>query len=225
MSTLDTTRIHTLTASFPRWGSWRVQAVLESGSAPAEGDVVDLDLAGLACVGAVESAGLDRPDRPHVTVRGGLGWETALPSPPRLSWFSDAGVRLQTVLTALATGAGEPVELPTDRTLSNHYVTAAGRMGAPARYRHALAALVREGAIPGWWAGPDGITRFVTRPVGDVDARATPMPARRDVRMRLFGVDSPATFLPGRSVEGIEIGRLVVIQTPNTLTVECWEDG
>lgn len=224
MSSLDDTRIHTLTASFPRWGSWRAQAVLEHGPAPAEGARVDIDLAGLACVGTVEATGLDRPDRPHVTVRGGLGWETALPTPPRLSWFSDGGVPLRTVLSALAAGAGEPVELPGDRILSNHYTTAAGRPGEPARYRHALAALVREGAILGWWVGPDGVTRFTARPGGDVAARATPMPARRDVRLRVFGVDSPATFLPGRSVDGIEIGRLVVVQTPNSLTVECWED-
>jgi hypothetical protein len=222
LSTLDGTRIHSLTASFSRWGSWRVQAVLEAGVPPAEGTMVDIDIAGLEALGAVGPAGLDRPERPHVVVVGGAGWDAPVSTPPKLSWFSDGGVRLRTVLTALSAAAGEPVELPTDRTLANHYVTAAGRPGAPARYRNALAALVREGAIPGWWVGPDGITRFVPRPEGDVAARATAMPARRDVGLRVFGVDSPATFLPGRSVEGIVIERLVVVQTPNTLVVECW---
>lgn len=222
MSTISAARIHTLTAHLPRWGQWRVEAVLEGGDPPAEGDAVDVDIAGLALVGTVLRSGLDRPERPHVVVVGGIGWLSPIPSTPRLTWQSDGGVRLSYVLSRIAAAAGEPIAAPTDRVMGNHYVTVGSRAGQRALYRDALTGLVRGGFVPGWWVGNDGITRFVERETGDVGVRATPLPARADVGARTFGIDSPAEFMPGRSVEGVTIERAIVRQTPNTLTVECW---
>lgn len=222
MSLVGEQRISRLTATFPRWGQWSVEAVLESGEPPARGSLVDLDVAGLALVGTVLRSGLDAPERPSVHVVGGLGWSNPVPSPPKLTFYSDAGVRLSRILERLAAGAGEPIEQPVDMTVGLHYVGIGSRPGEPARYRDALVELVRARHVPGWWVGPDGITRFITRAGGEVAGRATALPARGSAGMRRFGIDSAEEFLPGRLVDGVPIERAVVIETPGSLVVECW---
>jgi hypothetical protein len=218
MSFLNDQRITRAMLSLPTWGQWRLECVLDSGTLPT--GAVDVDLAGLPLLGTVLRADFDLPERPHVVVVGALGWNTPIPSP--LSWNEDPGVRLSTVLAALAAGAGEPIVQPTDFTIGLHYATPASRTGEPSRYREALTEMVRAGNILGWWVGVDGVTRFAARETGDVATRATPLGARGDVGLRIFGVDDPVPFMPGRSVDGVVIGRAVIVETTESLTVQCW---
>ena len=108
MSTVGTAHAHTLRLTVPQYGQWRLDAVLEGGAAPAEGATVSALVGDLALTGRVLRAGNDAPDRPHVIVIGGLGWERPLATP--VAYQSDAGIMLSTVLRDLAARAGETIE-------------------------------------------------------------------------------------------------------------------
>jgi len=229
MSTLSTEatgpqRVTRSLVRFWRFGQWWAELVLDqeadSGALPSGAATVDLP--GLALAGTVLRAGLDLPQRPHLVVVGGIGWSSEISRSPTLSYSSDAGVRLSAVLRALSEAAGEPIVQPTDQTLGLHYAIIAATSGAPRRYREALTDLVRMGVIPGWYVDPAGVTRFAARDASEVTVRATPQPARADVGLRVFGIDEPAEFMPGRVVDGIAIERSVIVETPDNLMVECW---
>lgn len=229
MSTLSTEatgiqRVTRCAVRFWRHGQWRVDATLdqtaETGALPSGAATVDLP--GLALAGRVLRAGFDLPQRPVVVVIGGLGWNAPIAGGPILSYSSDVGVRLSAVLRDLAAAAGEPIVQPADQTLGLHYALLAATSGAPRRYREALTDLLRAGVVPGWYVDPAGVTRFAARDASPVTARATPQPARADVGLRVFGIDEPAEFLPGREIDGVAIERSVIHETPDNLTVECW---
>lgn len=224
MSTIGGQRISTHSLTFPEWGQWRLDAVLEGGALPSgvvSCTIVDLDL-----TGTVESAGYDAPDRPHVVVVGGLGWDAEIPTPPnpRLSFQSDAGVRLSSVLAALARGAGETVEQPDDVTIGLHYACVSSHSGGPVRYRDALEELVTAGNVEGWRVDPDGTTHFAAREGVEVTARHTELRRRADVGLVVYGVDDVTAFLPGNLIDGVPIARLVVRETPSDLTIEAWSE-
>lgn len=225
MSALDDRRTILTTATFPEYGQWYVNTTLESGDAPTVGDLVTLTIADITAIGTVATSGLDEPELPHVSVVGGIGWSAEVSRTALLTFQSAGGVRLSTVLNALAKFAGETIELPSDVTIGSHYACDASRAGQPALYRDALTDLVREGWIAGWHVGIDGVTRFVPRTETDLSplVRATPFPGKAHVGLRVFGVDEPGQFMPGVSVEGVRVGRLVVCERPDDLRVECWQ--
>lgn len=203
-------------AALPKFGAWRADVLFASGEPPADGAAATLTVGDLDLVGSVQRAGLDAPGRPHATVVGGAGWEQVLEAP--LSYRSDAGVLLSTVLRDLAARAGETIEQPTDRTIGP-------RFGAPAgtRLRDVLAALQRTGKLAPWRADPDGVTRFGARAGTTTTARATEL--RRDAALGVvtLGIDSPAAFLPGAVLEdGSIVERLVVRETAGKLEADAW---
>lgn len=224
MSAIDGQRITRVSATFPYYGQWRVDAVLEGGALPS--GLVTVDLAGLIAVGTVdpEQSGFDAPDLPHVVVIGGIGWsaEVTAAAARSLTFHADSGVRLRSVLAALARAAGETIAQPTDRAIGSHWGAVSSAPGERVRYRDELTEMVRAGDVAGWYVDTLGTTRFVARATPEVTARATLLRANASVGFRVFGVDEPAYFMPGAIVEGVGVGRSVVLESPGSLTVECW---
>lgn len=225
MSTLGTQRTRVTRLSMPERGQWRADITLESGTVPT--GTQTLTIGTLTATGTVDPAlaGLDAPDLPHVVLVGGLGWDAVVTraAAQALSMFSDAGVRLSSVLNALSLAAGESIIQPTDRTIAFHWSAVSTRDGEAVRHRDILANMVRLGYIATWRVDLDGVTRFTERSSSTVTARATYLRGNRAVGLRVFGCDDPAQCLPGNVVDGEPIGRAVVVDTPESLTVECWD--
>lgn len=199
---------HDASVLWPALGSIRADVVLVSGSAPPVGAAATLTLVDLDVVGTVETSSLDAPDRPRVIVRTGLGWDRAIGK--AISYESNGGVRLSTVLRDLARIAGEKIVEPADLIIGVAWGCDAACGSRSLRVRDALAALTRSGYLSPWRADPDGVTRFGSRVGVPVTARATVM--RRDAAagLTVVGLDSPAAFAPGGSVEDVAFSRVVL---------------
>lgn len=218
MSTLAGLPIHRAELAIPALGAWRADVILASGEAPS--GAVELVVGDLTLQGTVLRSGLDAPARPHAVVVGAPGWERPLERP--LSYQSDAGVRLSTVLQDLATLADEPIEQPTDAQLGRHFAAPMSRTGDPVYLRTVLSALQRTGTLAPWRVDPDGVTRFGARTGSAVTARATVLGRNEAVGQRRLGIDSPASFLPGNTLDGEPIVRLVIREKPGRLEAEVW---
>lgn len=228
MSTLGTLTLSASALSIPEYGSARCDALLEAGAAPATGPAT-LTIAGYPMAGCITSADLDAPDLPHAVWANGAAWDLPLPAslPPR-GYQTDAGVKLSTVLADLladvnATGAavGYPAEayaaLPVDVPIEHGYLRPVGTTG-----RAVLATLRRMGLVGPWWIDAAGALNFGPRPSGPSSGRADIMRRNAGVGLRVIGVDSPAGFLPGTTVEGVTTRRLVVRERAKSLTIEAW---
>ena len=224
MSTLGSLRISASTTSIPEYGTARADVLLEAGAAPAIGPAT-LTLADLSLAGTILTADLDAPDLPRAVWVNGAGWD--LPLPGR-AYGSDAGVRLSTVLADLladvnvaASAKGYAAEsfaaLPADAPIDRLDLRPDGVSG-----REVLGSLKRAGLVGPWWVAPDGSTHFGARPTGTPTARATVMRRNAAVGLRVFGLDSPASFLPGTSVEGVVTRRLVIRERAASLTAEAY---
>lgn len=222
MSDLSGVAISTAVLNVPAFGSWRLRTVLAAEPAPTEGSRVTATIQGFALLGGtVVQSGSDAPGKASATVVGGAGWDRSLVAP--ISFRSDAGVRLSTVLRELATRAGEPIEQPADATLGIHFAVAAGRLGVPVLLRDVLAELVRMGAVAPWRVDPDGVTRFGARPTTTVTSRALRLWRDAATGQGLFGIDRPGDFMPGAVLEDKPILRVVLRDLPRTLTAEVWQ--
>src|SRR5262249_10256066 len=154
-----------------------------------------------------------------VIIVWGLGWKALVTAP--ISFQSDAGVRLSTVLDAVARGAGMAIEQPTDATIGDYYEIVASRPGEPVRWMDVLADLVRAGHVAPWRVDPDGVTRFGARQAAKVTARATVV--RRDASdgSITIGLDAPAQFLPGNTLDdGTTIARVKIRETAGKLEAD-----
>lgn len=221
-STLGTSTVHSLELRYPPFGDWRADLVLEAGEAPAVGSRTVLTVGDLVLQCTVLRSGLDAPDRPHVVVSGAPGWARLIARP--LSYQSDAGVRLSTVLQDLSEAAGQEVEQPTDGPVGEHYEVIAARDGDPARYRDALDELAEEGLLEPWRVDPDGVTRFGARAGTEVTARATVLRKGAGVGRAVYGIDAPLAFLPGNTISGVPISFLVVTETNGRLEAEIYTE-
>lgn len=231
MSTLGSLRVSSAQLSMPQYGSARADVLFEGGAVPTVGPAT-LTLADLAMVGTVILADLDAPDLPRAVWVNGAAWD--LPLPGR-SYASDAGVKLSTVLrdliadvNAAATVASYAPEsfaaLPTDVLIGSLYMRPESTPTTPSAGRAVLAELHLSGLIPSWWIDSAGAMHFDARPTTGATSppRADIMRRNAAMGLRVFGLDSPASFLPGTSVEGVVTARLVVRETSGSLTAEAW---
>lgn len=228
MSTLGTQRTHSTSLHYPDTGAPRADIILEAGAPPAVGSRITLTLADLAVVGTVTTSGDDITGgqgsaRPHVVLVGGYGWENGLASPP--TYQNGGGVKLSTLLRDLASLANEPIELPTDVTIGDHWTCPAARPGEYLRVRDVLSHLFEQGLCPPWRVDPDGVTRFGVRTGGAISARATVLRRDLGVGLRVVGLDSPAAFLPGNTLEGAPVRRVVFNETAGSLTADLWSEA
>lgn len=209
MSTLGGVSTNRVELTIPPAGDWRADVVLESGTLPTVGAPTTLVIGDLTMLGVVEAAAFDAPDRPHVVVTGAPGWDALVVAP--ISFQSDAGVRLSTVLAALSAAAGQPYSPPpVDVVVGNYFELIASRPSEPVRYRDALSSLARAGVLAAWRVDPDGVTRFGARPGLDATVRATVLRQSASAALTVVGVDAPAAFLPGNTFGGVPISKLVL---------------
>jgi hypothetical protein len=223
VSTLGAAKIHKLALDVPLYGAWRADVVLEQGAVPS--GKVTLTAGDLSLAGTVLRADVDAPSKPHAVVVGGLGWETTVATPP--SYQSDAGVKLSSVLKDLAARANETIEQPADVVLGSHYAYVAARPTEAIHLRDVLAALHQAGHVGPWRVDSDGVTRFGMRAGVAVPAatRATEMRKNSAVGLLVEGIDAPAAFMPGNTLGGKTVRRLVVNETAGSLTVELYVDA
>jgi hypothetical protein len=206
LSTLGSVHVLESTITIPEWGAWQVDCSLEGGTPPT-GDLV-LKTGSAVFKGRTLRSGFDGPDRPRVVIVGALGWQGSITAP--LSFQSDAGVRLSTVLSAIARGAGQEIVQPTDVTIGNYYELVASRPGEIVRWADALDDLVRSGYVQPWRVDPDGVTLFGSRTPKEVAARATVLKQNAGVGITKYGIDDPIDFLPGNTIGGVKIARVVL---------------
>lgn len=218
MSTLGTLRvlaIHSL--AIPPAGGFFCDLALDGPALPALG-AATLTVGDLPITGTVTQAGHD--DHPtggaqgRVTLEGGPGWGLPLPREGR---YGGGPVRLSVVLRDLAALAGEPYDAPPDKLLPDGWGWLAGTPG-----RVVLADLVERGAIPMWRVAPTGRTRFDPWPsTGAADATGRVLRRNLHLGKRVVGLDARvAAWLPGATVEGVAIRRLLLRETKSTLEVE-----
>jgi hypothetical protein len=201
-----------------RVGSWRADVTLTSGEI-GEGPST-LVIGDLQLLGTVVRAGLDSPDRPRAVVVGAPGWERELARP--LSYQSDAGVRLASVLKDLSARSEEPIEQPSNATLGSHFAAPATSRRGRVRLRDVLATLHRMGHVPPWRVDPDGVTRFGARVGVEVAGRVAEMERNAGLGMRRLGIDDPLPFLPGATLGGETITRLVVRERGDAREALVW---
>jgi hypothetical protein len=202
----------------PEWGGWHADATLDSGAVPT-GEAT-LTSGTLVLKGRIQRSGFEAPGKPRAIIFGGLGWQGLITAP--ISFQSDAGVRLSTVLSALSKGSGQAIEQPRDTTIGVYFECVASRPGEPTRWADVLAELVRDGYSPPWRVDPDGVTRFGARTPKEVATRATVLHVDAGVGFTTYGIDDPAEFLPGNTVNGTPIARVVIRETSGKFEVDAY---
>lgn len=228
MSTLSALRISHSSLSIPYYGTARFDGVLEQGDPPPIGPAT-VTIGSLAMAGTILSAEDDAPDLPHAVWVNGAAWD--LPLPTSRGYGTDAGVRLSTVLRDLladVNAAGKTVgyavesyaAYPADRPIEREYLRPADTTG-----REVLATLKRAGLVPGWWIDGPGALHFGPRPSGPSTGRADVMRRNAGAGLRVFGLDDPAGFLPGTTLENVATMRLRVRERAASLSAEAWSKG
>lgn len=217
MSTLDDFNIERVELTIPRYGAWRADVVLSSGTPPT--GKVTLTIAALELAGTVQRSGLDAAERPRVVVVGAPGWGRTLEKP--LSYQSDAGVRLKTVLRDLAKLADETIVQPDDAPIGQHFEAIPTR-ATVTQLRDVLSALHRVGHVQRWRVDPDGVTRFGPRVGTDVTDKVRVLRRNAGLGMRRLSSEAASDFLPGNEVEGEAIERVTIYETAGHLEAEAW---
>lgn len=222
MSALGTTQALSVTLMVPVSGCARADVLLDDGPLPS--GKTTLTIGDLKFSVGVLRSGFDDTGRPHAIVVAGLGWQSFLASP--ISFSSPAGVRLSTILSELSRRAGETIDAAsyTDKTLDEHFEASATRPGEPVRCADVLNDLVKSGFVgsPQWRVDPDGVTRFGARTPVAVAVRADAIRNDASVGITTYGVDAPASFLPGNTVDGQTIGRIVVRDDKGKLELDVY---
>lgn len=204
MTTVNSTQVHSWRGHWPRYGQARFDVVLTEGEIPS--GVVTLTKGALSFRLGVLRADFDAVDRPHAVLVPGVGWLNLIESP--ISFQADNGVRLLMVLRKLAALSGEPIEYPADSEIGTHYGCVASRPGEPVRIVDALNDLARHGYCQNWRVDTDGVLRFGERAPAAVTDRATQIVKNRGLGFVTYGLDDPAQFVPGNTLEGEAIDRV-----------------
>jgi hypothetical protein len=232
VSTLDGRACLRTEITVPPSGAAYADITLVAGGAlPALGPatLVFLDL---TFRGAVTRVGEDDPGKPRVVFEVGAGWGRALPRAG--SYKAPGGVSLLTVLRDLAglatypggPATGEAYDAPADVTLPS-YAWAASAPRLPVYGRTVLADLVTRGHLATWRVDPStGNTRFNEWPaIGAADAAGVLLSPRNLERgMRRYGLASrAAAFLPGATVEGVTVRRVIFHETAKAAVARCYD--
>lgn len=223
MSTLRGQRLSRVELHVPSSGGWRAEVTLERGGIPTAG-AAELKIADLTLQGTVLAGrgGLVGPDQPSAVVQGGAGWFKLLTQAG--AYGAPGGVRLSTVLRDIAALAGEPYDAPDEVLLADGYEWTASTPAAPRMIRSVLAELVQRRAIPTWRVAPSGQTRFDPWPaIGEALRREQVTRRALTMGVRYVGlIDRAAAFLPGATVEGATIRRVIFVDTGAALSAEVW---
>jgi len=221
MSRVGNQRASQVELTIPQWGGWRAEVVLE-GDEPPTGQVT-LTVGGMALTGTVQRGSVEFPGKPAVVIRGGIGWLSDVSAP--ISFQSDAGVRLSTVLSAISRAARQTIEQPTDSTIGGYFEAIASRPSSRVTYKDLLDRMVRDGSVSNWRVDPDGVTRFGARTGAPVTDRYTFVRRNPSTGSRVFAIDDPKQILPGNLIDGVAIVRAVIRESHDEITAEVFEDS
>ena len=224
MAKLGDRHVSRLHLHIPPAGGWIARCNLIKGAPPAAGPAT-LTIGDLQLVGRVlpSRGGTDTPDNPSAVIAGGYGWRTLLTTPGK--YQSPTNVRLTTVVRDLAAAAGEAYVAPAEAFLGPSYGWDASTSLRPMRARAVLADLVARGALPTWRVQPTGETVFTpwpTLPAADAFGRITDRALDRGVRFVALD-NAVRAWLPGATVQGVSIARVVFIEEDSELRAEVWE--
>lgn len=219
MAYLGPRRLMSLELDVPPSGGWMLRGHLDTGDPPAPG-AATVSIGDLVMPGQIlpNRGGTDSPDHPAVVVAGGYGWRTVLPMG---SHGSPNGVRLSTVLAALAGLCGEAFTTPPEVKLPASYGWTAGTRG-----RQVLADLVSRGALPWWRVDPaTGGTVFAPWPArGAADAFGVIEDRDLASGARMVALSaSIAAWLPGGTVQGAPIARVQFREHDGETRCTTWE--
>lgn len=227
MSTLNALRVLTADVHIPPSGAWWADVTLDSSALPAVG-AATLTLGDLTMSGQVIRTDFDdnpRGAKPYAVVRGGAGWRKPV---AMAGTYSGGPVRLSTVLRDLATMNGETIVQPADVVIGNAYAWQAHAPQAPVHYEDILADLVSRGALSTWRVDPTtGATRFDAWPsIGAADGRGRVTGRNLSRNHRHVGLDvSVAAFLPGATIEGATVSRVMLHEDAGKLSADVYLDG
>lgn len=219
MSTLSGRRItEILSLPIPPSGAWIGEVILDSGDPPTPGaaSLIVGDLT-LTCRVLPGRGGLDAPERPHVVIAGGYGWRTKLPEG---KYTSPTNVRLSSILDVLGRLTGETPGPTPEVLLGKEYGWPAGT-----RAMTVLADLVAGGALPTWRVRADGKTRFDPWPdLGPADAFGVIVDRDMGRGVRHVALtDKIAAWMPGATVQGKRIARIMLTERNSETRVMTWE--
>lgn len=224
MSTLGPSTIaHLYECHIPPAGGFYADMSLETGALPAIGARLTLAMGDLSLVGTVTSSAYDLPDQPRVLLLGGAGWSTPTAA---ASFQSAGGVRLSTVLRTLAMGAGnEPYDAPPEAIVGQAFGWPGSTPTEPVDARAVLAHLVRRKTLTTWRVAPNGRTRFDAWPkLGAADTFGRIKGRNLSVGARRVALDThAAAFLPGATLEGVTIRRVIFREKPGELRCEAYD--
>lgn len=215
-----TWRIQTADLSLPSAGAWRVEVVADSGEAPTPGNAATFRSGTLTLSGKVARAGLDHGGKPHATIFGGLGWESLVAKP--LSFQSSSGVRLSTVLSSVASGAGESINPPSDRTIGDYFELVASTATNAVRWSTVLDRLVRANILTTWRVDFAGTTQFDVPPSSKPAGRTTLVDRSSGVGAFIYSIDDPADVAPGKTLPEGTVSRATVHEEASKTTATVW---
>ncbi len=223
MSSIGGLPLASLSLSYPASGAWWASALLAGASSLPDIGPTTIVVGDLTLAGSVVLVGEEGVSNVRAIVRGAPGlW---LPLPRGESWQANGGVRLKTVLAALAKTTGETLVQPADVSVGTSYSWPAAGRYVDSTGAMVLRRLVALGAVPTWRVEPGGTVRFDAWPAsGAADAKGRLDRRRIAIGARYVALDSAATaFLPGATLEGLPIGRVVFAETAAELRAEVWQ--
>ena len=232
-NTLGGRRVLTADVQVPSSGAWWGTVTLDASSLPPLGATV-LTIGDLVLAGAVVRSDWDdavNGGRPIATVRGGAGWGRPLVDRNgdaiEGSYSSAGGVKISTVLQDLAKMTGETIgPIAADVSIGRWFSWPKHRPLAPVHGDHVLADLVARGYLPTWRIEPStGRTLFTDWPsIGFADGRGRIVDRARDRGRRTVGLDvQVAAFVPGATLEGIAIRRLILRASASELSAQVYD--
>ena len=190
MTTLNGHRATSARVNIPAWGCWYAEVALD-GEHTLSGSVT-LKMADLTLVGTVLSGGPQKGRSNYRIVAGAGGWGRDL---PKLSYASDASVKVSTVLGDAAASVGENLAA----------VASTARLGPGwARQAGPANTLLNLIAPRAWYVDEAGVTRLGARAAGALvgtAARITPVDLARG--KVVLAAEKIATILPGLVVDGL----------------------
>ena len=171
----------------PAWGLWWAEVEVQSAAA-LTGAVV-LELGAVTWRGTVTSGGAADGRASYRIVGGAGGWGREVGAQ---SYASDAGVKLASVVSAVAAEAGETIaDVPTAR-VGPHYV----------RTRGPASRVLSSLAPRAWYVDRDGVTRLGQRPSVPYAGAGVVTDRRPSVSALDVDTDDLTPLAPGVRVEG-----------------------
>jgi len=219
MGTVGNALVKSICLTIPEWGGWSATATFEGDPLPKGPTVVTVGT--LKLNGTVVRSSSEFPGQSGAMIRGGVGWLSSVTNP--ISFQSDAGVRLSTVLSAIATAAGQSIEQPSDTTIGNYYEAIASRGARIVRYADLLTELQRSGCVERWRVDPDWVTRFGSRTSVEITDRATLERNDPLIGSITYGADDCRQFLPGNTINGVRIASSVIQDSFESLTITIYQ--